>query len=1022
MKNTLLNKFKILARLLALTLLLGTGQAQAVIWFAAVPPVIKVVVAGVTTFVGGYGGIEGYKWATGYEEPKDPKDPKDPPETRNTDTLITPPSTITGVPSSPTVINTGAANPSSASSSGSASADDVNPTASTGNQFSSNSNSTESITPTASTGDLFSPASENGKGATSTISASEEVSPSVTVPKGNATPTLPVTETPSPASENGKGATSTISASEEVSPSVTVPKGNATPTLPVTETPSPTRSTVDSQTPPTSENEQSSVSSTGSASIQDETLKSTPVVVEKQRQKDQASAGFYKTMQDLLKPKSDTSPLSAEDVNRREALKLAQERLAEQQRQQARKDQGNAGFYKTMQDLLKPRSDTSPLSAEDVNRREALKLAQERLAEQQRQQARKDQGNAEFYKTMQDLLKPRSDTSPLSAEDVNRREALKLAQERLAEQQRQQVRKDQGNAEFYKTMQDLLKPRSDTSPLSAEDVNRREALKLAQERLAEQQRQQARKDQGNAEFYKTMQDLLKPRSDTSPLSAEDVNRREALKLAQERLAEQQRQQARKDQANAEFYKTMQDLLKPRSDTSPLSAEDLKKREELRKKQAARDEANKSFFEKMKNKFKQPQTPVSTRPEEEEKDGEEEPETPPLEDINEDFINRNEEFEDELNDEDETDRGEGKRKGGSGKPDTVPKLNESAETHLQGARALTHGSALMTMEAMSGFRNAMGLYRSGRAFSFGTASLDNVSAQEMLASTDPVHQLPAFNREIGSWHNFVQIHGFKANRDQMAGLPGGSITGQGMTAGLFYQLDPELVTGMMLSVHKNTYGFDSGQGSGSLENVRIGPFLSWTSGDFHLDASLTLAHNNYSLKRKDSAGNALKASFGGHEIAAYTGIGYDIHLDSWTQGLTLTPMAELLYVRSQNGGYTEESQSAEAMKVAGGKNSQLITRYGLEASYLFPNLESPTEVKARLGRQRHNMAGQSSGYSMQGGGSGTLSIPAFAENATFVGLGFYRKVSDYSHISLNYNGTKSKHGLSHGLQFNFESKF
>ena len=510
---------------------------------------------------------------------------------------------------------------------------------------------------------------------------------------------------------------------------------------------------------------------------------------------------------------------------------------------------------------------------------------------------------------------------------------------------------------------------------------------------------------------------------------QDLHR--TIRDAEKRIQEEQTRREAKDKFGWETRQSVADELlsykkagEQRSEKQMQPQQDEKRAEQAR--QEAKDQSDwqqrQSYLEKLKGfgkPKKQPQTPVPAIPEEEK---EEEPETPPLEDANEDFINRTNEFEDELNDESEKNKSSAKDKPKTRKPGKVPKLSASAETHLQGTRALAHGSALMTMETMSGFRNAMSLYRSGRAFSFGTASLDNLPASELLASTDPVYQPPVFNREVGSWHNFVQVHGLKANRNQVSGLPGGSISGQGMTAGAFYQLNPELVTGVMLSVHKNTYGFQNGMGSGSLENVRIGPFLSWTRGDFHLDASLTLAHNNYSLKRKDSVGNGLKATFSGHEIAAYTGIGYDIPLDSWVQGLTLTPMAELLYVRSQNSGYSEEGNSAESMKVSGGSGSQLITRYGLEAGYLFPNLESPTELKLRLGRQKHNMAGQSSGYTMQGGGSGTLSIPAFSENATFVGLGFHRKVSDNSHISLSYNGTRAKAGLSHGLQLNFESKF
>ena len=107
-------------------------------------------------------------------------------------------------------------------------------------------------------------------------------------------------------------------------------------------------------------------------------------------------------------------------------------------------------------------------------------------------------------------------------------------------------------------------------------------------------------------------------------------------------------------------------------------------------------------------------------------------------------------------------------------------------------------------------------------------------------------------------------------------------------------------------------------------------------------------------------------------------------------------------------------------MSGASSSQLISRIGFEASYLLPNLENPMEIKAKLGMQHQNMDGQSVGYSLNGAG-GSMNLPAFSENSTFVGLGIQRKMGNNSHISLNYNGTQSSNGLSHGLQFNFEKK-
>ena len=177
----------------------------------------------------------------------------------------------------------------------------------------------------------------------------------------------------------------------------------------------------------------------------------------------------------------------------------------------------------------------------------------------------------------------------------------------------------------------------------------------------------------------------------------------------------------------------------------------------------------------------------------------------------------------------------------------PELSPSAMANIQGFQALSQASGMMMMETMGGLRNTMSLYRTGLVFGFGTASLDDVSAKEMFASNNQVNNAPTFDRETGSWHTFVQVHGMKGDRNDVNGLPGGSISGQGMTAGVFYQLNPEMVTGVMLSTTKSSISYTGGLGSGSVESIRVGPFMSWTHNDLHVDAALTLARNSYNLK-------------------------------------------------------------------------------------------------------------------------------------------------------------------------------
>ena len=347
------------------------------------------------------------------------------------------------------------------------------------------------------------------------------------------------------------------------------------------------------------------------------------------------------------------------------------------------------------------------------------------------------------------------------------------------------------------------------------------------------------------------------------------------------------------------------------------------------------------------------------------------------------------------------------------------LKENAETSLQGLQSLGSASSMMMMTTLSGLSSVMSSYRSGRAFSFGMASIDDIPASEMLASTAPTARSPVISRETGSWHNFVQVHMMKGNRNSVNGLPGGSISGQGLSTGVFCQLSPEMVAGMMFSVSKNAMGFDQG-GSGKVSSISAGPFISYSLDNWHIDAALSVSRDNYEVRRK-GIGSELKSEFSGTSLTGYLGTGYDIHLDHWTQGLTLTPMAELMLIHSRHGDYREQGSAQEALQVKSASNRQLIGRLGFEAGYLFPNLEKPTEIKTRFGVQHQKMSSQSTSYQLPTGTEEQIRIPAMSERSFFTGLGIQRQLGEHSRIALNYTGNHSARGNSHGFQLEFEKK-
>ena len=137
-----------------------------------------------------------------------------------------------------------------------------------------------------------------------------------------------------------------------------------------------------------------------------------------------------------------------------------------------------------------------------------------------------------------------------------------------------------------------------------------------------------------------------------------------------------------------------------------------------------------------------------------------------------------------------------------------------------------------------------------------------------------------------------------------------------------------------------------------------------------------------------------------ELSGYLAVGYDLHLDHWMQGLTVTPMAEVFYSHVSHGGFREKGQSNQAMKVESQSNDQLVTRLGAEVSYLLPDLENPTVLNLRLGWQQQSLSEGSTSYELpEQGASGRFNTKGFGDSGIFYGVSFNRKMSDVSNISL-----------------------
>ncbi|MGI9282398.1 MAG: autotransporter outer membrane beta-barrel domain-containing protein [Endozoicomonas sp.] len=357
------------------------------------------------------------------------------------------------------------------------------------------------------------------------------------------------------------------------------------------------------------------------------------------------------------------------------------------------------------------------------------------------------------------------------------------------------------------------------------------------------------------------------------------------------------------------------------------------------------------------------------------------------------------------------------------PDNIPIPDASARGALTAAHDISLASGMLSMDGMSSLRNLMKVYRTGRMFEYGQVSLDNLTAAEMVASTREGNFVPARDRRSGDWHSFVQGYGRQGSFEGLHQQVDSGYGGYGLDAGVFSQSNEDLVLGLMVGVQTMSLNRKDKPGSVSLESFRFGPFLSWSRNDWHLDAALLFARNQYALERRDEQGRRLKADLSGAELMGYLALGYDVHLDHWKPGLTVTPMAEIFYSHLSHGGFKEKEDGSRALKVNSQSNNQLITRLGAEVGYVLPNLEKHTEVNLRLGWQHQNLNTGSTSFQLPGQGvSGQFDGKGVSDSGLFYGASIHRRMSEISDLSLAYTATSTGKGLSHGLQFQYEWQF
>ena len=349
------------------------------------------------------------------------------------------------------------------------------------------------------------------------------------------------------------------------------------------------------------------------------------------------------------------------------------------------------------------------------------------------------------------------------------------------------------------------------------------------------------------------------------------------------------------------------------------------------------------------------------------------------------------------------------------------LTPTAQASLNATRHIDMASTQALFNQLSDLRQILNFYRTGQTFIQNNAALDRSTLKDARQTTSTTQH----SQDNSQWHSFIQTYGSKSHYSSLPGLEGMNANSYGLNAGVFSQVSESSIVGLMFGTRRTSAGFQQKLGSGSVESIHFGPFLSWQKDQWQFDGALTFATQQYNSKRKDTDGNRLHAHRSGFEWNAYGALGYDIDIGHWLNGLTATPIVEFLYHHSESGGFREKGLSDEALAVKSQSFDQWLLRLGSDFILLNEDGEKPSALKLSVGWQQQTVLSGKSKYKVNGfeqQGQSEYLAQKINDTGLYLSLGYNGRISERSTLSVNYTVIRSSRSSSDGLQLSYQRSF
>ena len=153
---------------------------------------------------------------------------------------------------------------------------------------------------------------------------------------------------------------------------------------------------------------------------------------------------------------------------------------------------------------------------------------------------------------------------------------------------------------------------------------------------------------------------------------------------------------------------------------------------------------------------------------------------------------------------------------------------------------------------------------------------------------------------------------------------------GVDTGVERQLNDRVFGGLGFAYANTGITFRDGLGTGTLNVLRVGPYLSFVGDEWFADASASYGYHDNSVRRNVAVGSIAEAAEGqyhANDVSVYLGLGR-----LWeTPDRIVSPVASIQYIVFDQPGFTEHDASAAGLTLGNHSAESLRTRLGLEAT-------------------------------------------------------------------------------------------